>query len=615
MRFSGEVKFWPWLRGCASARTIVVLGAMLLAATVATTPARADTVTVASFDGTQIHVNFFPAATLAPHHKAATVMFGPGWSAAGDTNVNDTTDLGAGTVGVGTLRHAGFNVITWDPRGFGASGGTVEIDSPQYEARDVSAIIDWLAKQPQALLDRPGDPRVGMAGGSYGGGIQPNAAAVDPRIDAIVPDLAWHSLLTSLYKEQDFKLGWNSILYPAGQAAGHLDPIIGQSYATAVLGQPLTPTELDYFATRGPGDTEVRRIRIPTLFIQGTVDDLFTLQEAIDNYTILRQDGVPVKMLWFCGGHAICITNPGDTSIIQRDTLAWLHRYLDRNTHINTGPTFQWVDQDGVEHTGADYPLAAATPITADGSGTLALMTAGGSGPVTQPATVQSNTSPSISTLAAPFAPAKANNAVNVTISAPARLTQVVGAPRLTLTYSGVGAGENVTSTHVLAQIVDDSTGYVLNNQITPIPVILDGQPHTLTQPLEALSATAKPGETFTLQLVANSTAYQTQRATGAVSFSRIHIQLPTVNPSAQPPGYGSIAPNGCTVGGTLRITLPPGTRTATATVGRRVVGRGRRRLTVHLVGLGLKTVRVRIFAHERDGSTRILTRRLRACP
>src|SRR4029453_13251992 len=76
-----------------------------------------------------------------------------------------------GTIGLGPLRAAGYNVLTWDPRGFGQSGGPGEVHPPDYEARDASALISYVARQPEALLDKSGDPRVGMAGGSYGGGI------------------------------------------------------------------------------------------------------------------------------------------------------------------------------------------------------------------------------------------------------------------------------------------------------------------------------------------------------------------------------------------------------------------------------------------------------------
>ncbi|HEY1593719.1 MAG TPA: CocE/NonD family hydrolase [Solirubrobacteraceae bacterium] len=571
--------------------------------------ALADSTTVSSFDGTKIHVNYFPAPGLGPGARNATVLLGPGWSSPGDTSTTDSTDTSTGIPGVGTMLRAGFNVVTWDPRGFGSSGGMVESDSPAYEGRDVSAIITWLAKQPQALLDAPGNPRVGMVGGSYGGGIQLDSAAIDPRIDAIVPDIAWNSLVTSLYKEQTVKQGWANILYVLGKGNGHLDPMIDQSYETGLSGRPLTPAEVNFYATRGPGSL-VSKIKIPTLLIQGTADNLFTLQEAVTNYSILRHDGVPVKMLWFCGGHGICLTNPGDTSLIDKDTIAWLDRYLGRERGVSTGPTFEWVDENGAERTGGDYPLAPGTPISAQGSGTLPITNAGGSGPV-----VPKQGASATASVAAPITPAKAASAVNVTIPAPHTTQLVVGAPELTITYSGTGSGENGTSARVFAQVVDDATGLVLGNQITPVPITLDGATHTFGEPLEVLSATRAPGQTFTLQLTASTVAYAAQRETGTVSFSKIAIELPTVDPSAAPPGYGAVAPNGCTDGGVVRIAMPKGTRSGYAAMGRHVIARGRRALKLDLVGLGSGPVRIRIVTVGRTGHRRVATRTLRACP
>ena len=521
------------MRFMAGTRGLIkALGACALAALAAAVPAAAQSTSVTSFDGTAIHVNFFPAAGLAAGHRAPTVLLGPGWGSAGDTNESHATDTSTGIPGVGTLRNAGFNVLTWDPRGFGSSGGTVEVDSPQYEARDVSAIITWLSHQPQALLDRPGDPRVGMAGGSYGGGIQLVTAALDRRIDVIVPDIAWHSLITSLYKQQTIKLGWSTVLYTLGKSAGRLDPLIGDSYMAGLEGQPLTPAELNFYRTRGPGDL-VKRIHIPTLLMQGTVDNLFTLQEAVTNYAILKHNHVPLKMLWFCGGHGICITSPGQTSLIDKNLIAWLDRYLKRETNVRTGPKFEWVDQDGVEHSAAGYPLdpiPPTPPISGHGSGTLPLMEAGGSGPVTPPPGTGA-----VGAVAAPITPAKAANAVNVRLAAPKREQLIAGAPHLTVTYSGTGGGENGKSTRVYAQVVDEATGKVLGNQITPVPVTLDGATHTFSEPLEILAAADHPGESFTLQLTASTVAYQTQRATGVVHFSRIAITIPTVRPGARP--------------------------------------------------------------------------------
>src|SRR5919199_1143966 len=169
-----------------------------------------------------------------------------------------------GAAGVGPLRRAGFNVLTWDSRGFGESGGTVTVDYKGNEGRDVQALVDYLAQQPEALLDGPGDPRVGMHGPSYAGGIELVAAAIEPRIDAIAPDIAWHSLLTSLYKEETVKGGWASLLYGAGQS-GRLDSHITSAFASGATTGTLSPQDRAWFASRGPGDALVGRIRVPTL--------------------------------------------------------------------------------------------------------------------------------------------------------------------------------------------------------------------------------------------------------------------------------------------------------------------------------------------------------------
>ena len=51
-----------------------------------------------------------------------------------------------------------------------------------------------------------------MVGGSYGGGIQLVTATIDPRIDAIVPGIAWNTLNSSLYPKQAFKTAWGTLL-------------------------------------------------------------------------------------------------------------------------------------------------------------------------------------------------------------------------------------------------------------------------------------------------------------------------------------------------------------------------------------------------------------------
>ena len=125
--------------------------------------------TITSFDGTKIRAHWFPAPGASASHPKPTILEGPGWGEAGATT--STPDV-LGSLSITGLNNDGYNVLTWDPRGFGQSTGTIEIDSPNYEARDVSRLIDWVSTRPGVQLDAPGDPRMGMVGGSYGGGIQ-----------------------------------------------------------------------------------------------------------------------------------------------------------------------------------------------------------------------------------------------------------------------------------------------------------------------------------------------------------------------------------------------------------------------------------------------------------
>ena len=54
-----------------------------------------------------------------------------------------------------------------------------------------------------------------------------------------------------------------------------------------------------------------------------------------------------------------------------------------------------------------------------------------------------------------------------------------LGAPRLGMTYSGTApAGDRPT--RVFAQLVDPERGVVVGNQVTPVPLVLDGSPQTL---------------------------------------------------------------------------------------------------------------------------------------
>jgi ABC-2 type transport system ATP-binding protein len=261
------------------------------------------------------------------------------------------------------LARAGFAVLTWSARGFGRSTGQIALDAPDYEVKDVEQLVTWLARQPRVLLDHPGDPRVGIAGASYGGAIALLAAAYDHRIDAIVPQVTWNNLATALFPNAAgggpaggvFKKQWAGLLFTQGaigfggpasagstaggaasSAAGPCGRFLPQVCAVyrqaATLGRA-TPQAIAMLLRSSPASV-ARRIDVPTLLIQGEEDSLFGLDQADANYQAIRRNGAPVDMVWFAGGH-----DGGDqeTGRIDALTADWFQRWL-RPRHLPWRP-------------------------------------------------------------------------------------------------------------------------------------------------------------------------------------------------------------------------------------------------------------------------------------
>lgn len=484
----------------------------------------AYTVKIKSFDGTLISTNFFPAAGLATGSTAPTILEGPGLGSDGITDPFSTTGIGdiPGLVpGVSTLRNAGYDVVSWDPRGEGASGGTLQLDNPNFEGKDVSAILDYLQLQPE------NNNRFGMVGGSYGGGIQLTTAATDHRIDAIVPGIAWNTLNESLYPSGAFKSSWATLLVlDLVEAGARINPQIYGGILTGLLTSYLTQSQQDLLTASGPG-AAVSKITAPTLLLQGTADGLFPLQQAVINEEALTAAGTPVKMVWFCGGHGVCldpINQAAQTALLTQDTLAWLNQYVAQTgTAANAIPNFQWIDQAGNVYASSQFPNSASfqgTPLTASltNGGIMPIIPIiGGAGP--SPLVSGSFTADLVATATA----SPATNAINLEVSVPGG-TEIVGVPTVTFNYSGLGNGRDI-----YAQIVDDQTGLVLGNIDTPVPVVLNGQTHTATVSLNDIAYTAAAsGGQLTLQLVASATQYENFTSIGAIQVSNLSISLPT---------------------------------------------------------------------------------------
>lgn len=490
--------------------------------TVADVPGTRSDRTLTSFDGTKIRLHWFPVDGASKAKPAPTILMGPGWSLAGDTNVDGAPLFGA--ISIRSLHDQGYNVLTWDPRGFGESEGLAAIDHKDTEGRDGQALLDWVATQPEAQLDGEGDPRVGMVGFSYGGGIQLTLAAIDCRVDAIAPGIAWNEIETSLFKNRTVKSGWGYILSNTG--AGNVDPHISSAAGSSIETGIINPDDEEWFRSRGPGEL-VDQITTPTLIIQGTVDTLFTLDEGIRNYRSMRSRDVPTAMIWFCGGHGACLTDEGDPKRVEEVQKAWLARWLKGDEKVDTGPPFETIDQDGTSWTAADLPEPDGE-LTGSGSGTLQLTEASTTG-----GTPSLESSKEIlEGLVAKITPSPAKDAVSVPIdtsSVSDDPTLALGAPKVTLTYTGT-APDGDKPTRLFAQIVDGEKKVVVGNQITPIEVVLDGKEHTVDVDLEVIAQRVQAGDDLTLQIVAVTPAYAMPRLGGSVDLSKIEVSVPTVS-------------------------------------------------------------------------------------
>jgi ABC-2 type transport system ATP-binding protein len=304
----------PRLRRPRRRRTVVALvvaGAIVLALVVlvvVTRPAGVHTVSrfvagTPESDGRPVQLDttlYLPTTAPAP-----AILLAHGFG-------GDKTDL---DTQARDLARAGYVVLTYSARGFGKSGGLVHLDAPAFEVADASKLVDYLATQESVRKDSDGDPRVGVAGSSYGGGLALLLAGTDSRIDAVGADITWNSLERALFPNGAatapgvFKKLWAGYLFQAAHGTGPTDPSCGKfapdicaAYQRAA--QSGTPDAAMSALLRASSPASVlASITAPTLLIQGEQDSLFPLTEADANARGIAAHGTPVKVIWRSGGH------------------------------------------------------------------------------------------------------------------------------------------------------------------------------------------------------------------------------------------------------------------------------------------------------------------------
>ena len=265
-----------------------------------------------------------------------------------------------------TVAASGFVALAYTARGFGESGGRIHLDSPDYEIADVSVLLDLLATRDDVQLDGDGDPRVGVAGGSYGGAVALMAAAYDDRVDAIVPAITWNDLSRSLFPqsaqlEDDgpattpaqgqpisepgvFKRGWAALLFSSGlrggdSLCGRFDEEVCSLYLqAATTGRP-SERMLELLRRSSPAPV-LERISAPTLLLQGESDSLFPLAEADANARGIAAAGTTVAVRWVGGGHD-AVGGVAATDELTGAALEWFDHHL-RDVEPDPGTAFSF---------------------------------------------------------------------------------------------------------------------------------------------------------------------------------------------------------------------------------------------------------------------------------
>ncbi|MCW2984615.1 MAG: transporter ATP-binding protein, partial [Conexibacter sp.] len=274
--------------------------------------------------------DLYTPATATPATPAPAVLTTNGFGGSKDDQQAMAT----------ALAQRGYVVLSYSGLGFGGSGCRIELDDPDWDGKAGSQLVSYLASLDDVRRDGPGDPRVGMIGGSYGGQIQYAVAGQDARVDTIVPIITWNDLAYSLTPNNTdltsgvtsstpgvAKYQWASLFTAVGITDGlqniQADPsrdvttcpnfdarVCPAVVEAGITGAP-SPTTLQLLR-HASVSSYIKDIKIPTLLLQGEADTLFNLDEAIATYQSLRSQGTPVKMVWQSWGHSNSTPAPGE---------------------------------------------------------------------------------------------------------------------------------------------------------------------------------------------------------------------------------------------------------------------------------------------------------------
>lgn len=227
----------------------------------------------------------------------------------------------------------GYVVLTYSTRGFGNSGGVINVAGPK-DMEDLRAALDWLK------ANTPTDAaNIGMAGISYGAGISLLGLAQMPEVKTAAAMSGWGNLEKSLWAGESPQQVWGTILIASGYLIGKMDPIILQMYQNLVNYNNVSATQA-WAAPRSPASyaAQINAAGKPVYLSNNFQDLLFNPNQILDFYESLT---VPKRMDLNQGIHASAEATGlfGLPNYTWTQVHAWFDYYLKGvNTGVTTGP-------------------------------------------------------------------------------------------------------------------------------------------------------------------------------------------------------------------------------------------------------------------------------------
>lgn len=297
-------------------------------------PATGDRVAITVFEPTQRTLGVrYPLILHSHGFQGARYQSRPRHM--GLFNIDDADPRATDLIDIGVFLDNGYGVISIDQRAHGDSDGAIRMMDPDFEGKNLLAVVDWAERHLEWLQygasadgKDPHNLLLGAIGASYGGMFQLLLHNIDPRkrLDAIVPYWTPYDLVNSIAPNDVPKPDWSQGLFRTGNRTGEktgtgFDPFVAQGFRDLIQNR-LTPGFKDllvyhshrYFcegtpvATNGGAGTQpelppVHGGKVHALLVQGLRDTLFNLNEGLKNYECLKAQGGDVRLLTTQIGH------------------------------------------------------------------------------------------------------------------------------------------------------------------------------------------------------------------------------------------------------------------------------------------------------------------------